>query len=59
MLVIDQAICYECGGCVPLCPDEALFLSFDQLLVDLNLCSMCGICENFCPMGAIEETEDA
>ncbi len=57
MLNVDNSLCLECGGCVPLCPEEALFLSFDHLEVDSDLCIMCGICVNFCPVGAIEEND--
>jgi len=57
MLDVDKSICLECGGCVPLCPEEALFLSFDHLAVDHDLCIMCDICVNFCPVGAIEESD--
>lgn len=57
MLKVTGNHCLECGGCVPLCPEEALFLSFERLEVDHDLCIMCGICVNFCPVGAIEESD--
>ncbi|UCD94554.1 MAG: 4Fe-4S binding protein [Candidatus Zixiibacteriota bacterium] len=55
MLVIDQSLCLECGGCVPLCPEEALRLSFDNLMCNDDLCIGCGVCIDFCPTGAVEE----
>ena len=55
MLKINNSICLECAGCVPLCPEEALFLSFVNLEVDMDLCILCSICVDFCPVGAIEE----
>jgi len=57
MLEIERSLCLECGGCVPICPVDALFLSFDHIMVDHDLCIMCGICVNFCPVGAIEESD--
>ncbi len=58
-LIVALPICLECGGCVTLCPEEALFLSFNSLEVDSDLCTMCGICLNFCPVGAIGESDAA
>ncbi len=55
MLFVHHDKCLECGGCVSLCPVEALFLSFNQLIIDETLCTACGICLNFCPVGAIDE----
>ena len=57
MLAISMKSCLQCGGCVPLCPAEALFLSFDLLVCDPALCSACGICIRFCPVGAIKESD--
>ncbi|MCX6826756.1 MAG: 4Fe-4S binding protein [candidate division Zixibacteria bacterium] len=56
MLAIDQTACLACGGCVALCPLDALFLSFDTLECNCQICNLCGICIDFCPTGAIEET---
>jgi ferredoxin len=55
MLAIDPSLCLACGGCVPLCAQEALFLSFERLECDDELCNLCGDCIDFCPVGAIEE----
>jgi ferredoxin len=54
MLEIYADKCLQCGGCVSLCPVEALFLSFDHLECDLGLCTLCEICVNFCPVGALD-----
>nr|MBN2276699.1 4Fe-4S binding protein [candidate division Zixibacteria bacterium] len=55
MVVIFQSLCLECGGCVPLCPEGALFLSFEKIECDQDLCTMCRVCIEFCPTGAIGE----
>lgn len=54
MLVVKQSLCLECGGCVPLCPEEALLLSFDKVEVDQRECTDCRICVIFCPVEALE-----
>jgi ferredoxin len=54
MLVIYADQCLQCGGCVSLCPVEALFLSFDRLECNFDLCTSCEICVEFCPVGALE-----
>jgi len=54
MLVIDYHLCLQCGGCVPLCPIDALFLSFERLECNQQLCTLCGICIMFCPNEALE-----
>jgi len=58
-LIVNSSECLECGGCIPLCPEEALFLSFDILEIDLDLCTLCRICLNFCPIGALEDSDAA
>ncbi|PKK84860.1 MAG: ferredoxin [candidate division Zixibacteria bacterium HGW-Zixibacteria-1] len=57
ILVINNSICLQCGGCVPLCPEDALFLTFDHLKYDTDLCTLCGICIRFCPVAAISEED--
>ncbi|MEW6013926.1 MAG: 4Fe-4S binding protein [Candidatus Zixiibacteriota bacterium] len=60
MLIIAQELCLDCGGCVPLCPVEGLFLSFEDLFCDQALCTLCGACPEFCPVRAITlELKDA
>ncbi|SYZ74034.1 hypothetical protein TRIP_C60304 [Candidatus Zixiibacteriota bacterium] len=53
MLEIYNDLCLQCGGCVPLCPVDALFLTFDHLECDQNLCTRCEICVEFCPASAL------
>ncbi|PKP61353.1 MAG: 4Fe-4S ferredoxin [Candidatus Altiarchaeales archaeon HGW-Altiarchaeales-1] len=46
--------CCYCGGCVGVCPQNALELQETVLVVDNDKCTNCGICTKFCPMGAIK-----
>jgi len=57
MLIVDVSLCLECGGCVPLCPEEALTLTFNKLVCDREVCTLCGVCIDFCPVGALEDEE--
>ena len=45
--------CCYCGGCVGVCPQNALELMETILNVNDN-CNECGICVKFCPVGALE-----
>ncbi|MCX6827964.1 MAG: 4Fe-4S binding protein [candidate division Zixibacteria bacterium] len=55
MLAIDQLACLQCGGCVALCPEDALFLFCEGLMCESEKCTLCGLCIRFCPTGAIDE----
>lgn len=43
-----------CGGCVSVCPVQALELRENVLYVDTKKCIDCGNCEKVCPAGAIK-----
>lgn len=51
MVSVDFDRCAECGGCVGVCPFEALFLGSSLRVTDD--CTNCDICVKFCPMGAL------
>ncbi len=50
---INRDKCCYCGGCVGVCPQNALELRETILVVDDNKCNKCGICVKFCPVGAL------
>jgi len=58
MIHIDHHRCAYCGGCVSVCPVEALTLAETRLVVDAR-CTDCGACTAACPVGALrpESTE--
>ena len=45
--------CLRCGGCVGVCPQEALELTEAGIINDDSKCVECGTCAKFCPVGAI------
>ena len=50
---VDRRKCMYCGGCVGICPVNALELKEVVLTVDEGKCTKCGLCVRFCPVGAI------
>jgi digeranylgeranylglycerophospholipid reductase len=52
MVIIDQDRCAYCGGCVSVCPEEALTLAETRLVINEN-CVDCGDCILACPVGAL------
>ncbi|RLF49852.1 MAG: ferredoxin [Thermoplasmata archaeon] len=46
--------CMLCGGCVAVCPANAITLYETVLVVDEDACIGCGECVRVCPMGAME-----
>jgi len=52
MVIVDRDRCAYCGGCVSVCPVEALTLAETRLLVDES-CIDCGDCVSACPVGAL------
>lgn len=45
--------CEFCGGCVTVCPTQAIEFSYPLLLIHQEKCIRCRNCEKFCPVGAI------
>ncbi|MFH2057102.1 MAG: 4Fe-4S binding protein [bacterium] len=57
MLVLEPALCTECGACVPVCHVDALRLSVGGLLVDQEACDGCKVCVVLCPTQALALAE--
>lgn len=51
MISIDAERCCECGGCVGVCPFDALYLE-SSLRVTQD-CTDCMFCVEFCPVEAL------
>ena len=59
MLVISHPKCVSCGGCVGICPVDALNLEEGRdLNVDNEKCINCAACVRFCPVGALKVKKD-
>jgi len=50
--------CAYCGGCVGVCPVQALKLNETRLFVDNAKCINCNACVLICPVGANELAPD-
>jgi ferredoxin len=54
MMKANRDICCYCGGCVGVCPFDALELE-ETVLTFNDKCTQCGLCAKFCPVGAIKK----
>lgn len=52
MVTVDYALCTYCGGCVSVCPVDALTLAETRLVVE-DVCIDCAKCVTACPVGAL------
>ena len=52
MVIVDSIRCCYCGGCVSVCPADALTLQETRLVVNEN-CTDCENCVFACPIGAL------
>jgi ferredoxin len=52
-LAHDRELCTLCGGCPPLCPEDALAVHETYLDIDRRKCTACGACAPGCPTGAL------
>jgi ferredoxin len=53
MVIVDSYRCAYCGGCVSVCPVEALSLVETRLVISSD-CIDCGNCVAACPVGALQ-----
>jgi digeranylgeranylglycerophospholipid reductase len=54
MVTVNADRCCYCGGCVSVCPVDAICLAGTRLLVG-EACIECGLCLPACPVGALRE----
>ena len=50
---VDQKNCLACGGCISICPQDALSMCGGKAYVKGEDCISCAICIRICPVGAI------
>jgi ferredoxin len=53
---VDRSKCIKCGGCVGVCPADALLFT-DKINLDNGKCISCRNCVKFCPVGALRLVE--
>ncbi len=53
-LELNQEKCLACGGCVSLCPKDALEIKNGELTINHDKCVKCGTCVKFCPVKALK-----
>ena len=51
--IVDKKKCLACGGCISVCPQDALSMCGGRAFVDEDTCISCAICIRTCPIGAI------
>jgi len=49
---IDAEKCVGCGGCVSLCPVDAISFIDDRAMIDEAACTDCGTCAQVCGVEA-------
>jgi Fe-S-cluster-containing hydrogenase component 2 len=52
---VDQKKCLACGGCISVCPEDAIAMIASKAFVTEEKCISCTICIKTCPIGAIYE----
>lgn len=51
--MVDKKKCLACGGCISVCPQDAITWNGNKADVDKKKCLACEICVKICPVGAI------
>lgn len=50
---VDRKKCLACGGCISVCPQDAIAWIANKAEVNPEKCISCAICIRTCPVGAI------
>jgi len=51
--IVDKEKCLACGGCISVCPQDAISWIGNKAFVTKEKCISCKICFKTCPVGAI------
>ena len=54
---VDEKECLACGGCISVCPQDAVSMCGGRAFVTEDKCIFCGICIKTCPVGAINRED--
>lgn len=55
---INEQRCTGCGGCMEVCPADAIGLVSGVAVVNQGICTQCQACIDACPAGAISAVPD-
>ena len=55
--IVDEKKCLACGGCIAVCPQDAVLMCGSRAFVIIEKCISCAICIQICPVGAISGEE--
>ena len=50
---VERKKCLACGGCIAVCPEDAVAMYASKAFVTHEKCISCAICIRTCPVGAI------
>jgi len=50
---VDKKKCLACGGCISVCPQDAMSMCGGRAFVNEEECTSCAICIRTCPVAAI------
>ena len=51
--LVRKERCLACGGCISVCPQDAILMVTGKASIDKDHCNSCSICVKTCPVGAI------
>jgi len=54
---VDRKKCLACGGCISVCPQDAMSMCGGRAFVTEEKCISCAICIRICPVGAVSGEE--
>jgi len=51
--IVERELCLACGGCISVCPQDAITMIAWKASVNKENCISCEICIKTCPVAAI------
>ena len=51
--IVERELCLACGGCISVCPQDAITMVARKASVNKEKCIGCEICIKTCPVAAI------
>ena len=51
--IVERDLCLACGGCISVCPQDAITMTARKASVNKENCIGCEICIKTCPVAAI------